>query len=111
MARDSAAGAQIKVTSILGRGESKVSSQNVSGGRVFVLLGSGDIDLRQAALAEGEAEIRIAAVLGRAGLPSRKTGGSTSRPERSWVALMTSVPCPTRLQANSPSPAFASLEE
>ena len=75
MARDSAAGAQIKVTSILGRGESKVSSQNVSGGRVFVLLGSGDIDLRQAALAEGEAEIRIAAVLGRARVTVPKDWG------------------------------------
>ena len=65
MARDSAAGSQVKVTSILGSGESQVSSRHVRGGRVLVLLGNGDIDLRQAALAEGEAEIRVVAIFGR----------------------------------------------
>ena len=66
MARDSAAGAQVKVTSILGSGESQVSSQQVRGGRVIVLLGSGDIDLRQAGLVDGEAAIRVVSIFGRA---------------------------------------------
>ena len=64
MARDSAAGAQVKVTSILGSSESQVSSRQVRGGRVFVLFGSGDVDLRDAALADGKAAVRIVAIFG-----------------------------------------------
>jgi hypothetical protein len=64
MARDSASGAQVKVTSILGSSESRLSSQQIRGGRVSVLFGSGDIDLRQAALANGEAGIKIFPIFG-----------------------------------------------
>ena len=64
MSRDSAAGAQVKVTSIFGSSESQLSSQQVRGGRVFVLFGSSDIDLRQAALADGEAAVKIVAIFG-----------------------------------------------
>lgn len=64
MARDSAVGAQVKVTSILGSSESQLSSQQIRGGRVFVLFGSGNIDLRHAALADGEAAVKIIAVFG-----------------------------------------------
>ena len=64
MARVSSAGAQIKLTSILGTSESHVSSQQVRGGRVFVLFGSGEIDLRDAALADGEAAVKIVALFG-----------------------------------------------
>ncbi len=64
MARDSARGTRVIVTSILGGNKNQVSSQQVRGGRVFVLFGSGDIDLRGAALDDGEAVVRIIAMFG-----------------------------------------------
>ena len=64
MARNSSAGSRIRVTGILGGSRTQVSDQDVRGGRVFLLLGGGDIDLRGAALADGEATINIVAALG-----------------------------------------------
>ncbi len=64
MARDSASGAQVKITSIFGSSESQVSSRQVRGGRVFVLFGSAEVDLRDAALADGEAAVKIVALFG-----------------------------------------------
>ena len=64
MATDQAVGTQVKLTSILGRSESHISSRQVRGGRIFVLFGSGDIDLRQAALSDGAARIKIIAIFG-----------------------------------------------
>ena len=64
MARDSASGAQVKVTGILGSSESQLSSQQVRGGRVIVLFGSGDVNLRRAALADGKAAVKIVAIFG-----------------------------------------------
>ena len=64
MARDSAIGAQVKLTSILGGTESQISSQQFRGGRVFALFGSGRVDLSQAALCDGAARIRIFAIFG-----------------------------------------------
>ena len=64
MARNTSDGSRISVTGILGGSQAQISNQDVRGGRVFLLLGGGDIDLRGAALAEGEATINIVAVFG-----------------------------------------------
>ena len=64
MARDSSAGSRVSVTGILGGSQTQVSNQDVRGGQVFFLFGGGDIDLCSAALADGEATIRIVALFG-----------------------------------------------
>ena len=64
MAREPAIGAQVKLTSILGSSESQISSSDVRGGRVFVLFGSGKINLGQATLSNGAANINVVAIFG-----------------------------------------------
>ena len=64
MAKDSSVGSLISVTSIFGGTESQVSSQDVRGGLIFALFGSSEIDLRRAALSDGEAGIRVVAIFG-----------------------------------------------
>ena len=44
--------------------ESQVSSQEVRGGLVFALFGSSEIDLRRAALSNGQAAVKVVAIFG-----------------------------------------------
>ena len=64
MAKDSSVGSLISVTSIFGSSESQVSSQQVRGGRIFALFGSSEIDLRRAALSDGQAAVQVLAIFG-----------------------------------------------
>ena len=54
----------ISVTSIFGSSESQVSSQQVRGGRIFALFGGSEIDLRRAALSDGQAAVQVLAIFG-----------------------------------------------
>ena len=63
MAGDSA-GAQLKITRILGGSKSRLSGQEVRGGRITVAFGGCDVDLRGTTLPDGEAEIKLTVIGG-----------------------------------------------
>ena len=65
MTRQVVTDAKIRMTSVFGGSENQITSQNFSGGRVFAIFGSSDIDLRRATIADEGATINIIASFGR----------------------------------------------
>ena len=59
MARHAVADANIRMTSFFGGSENQITSQQFRGGRIYVVFGSGDIDLRRATTADDGATINI----------------------------------------------------
>ena len=55
---------KIRMTSVFGGSENQITSQHFSGGRVFAIFGSSDIDLRRATIADEGATINIIASFG-----------------------------------------------
>ncbi len=55
---------ELDMTTCFGQAEQRVTSRNFSGGNATVLFGSGNIDLRQATLAEDGASMDVSVVLG-----------------------------------------------
>ena len=64
MATSAAVDSKISVTSLFGSGRVQVTSRQFGGGRVIAVAGSGEVDLREAALAADGAKVYIVTGLG-----------------------------------------------
>ncbi len=64
MARHAVADAKIRITSFFGSSENQIAGQQFRGGQVDVVVGSSDIDLGSAAIADEGATINIITTMG-----------------------------------------------
>ena len=60
--------AKIEMTSFFGGSKNQITSQNFTGGRVYAIFGSSDIDLRRATIADEGATINIVSSFGKVSL-------------------------------------------
>ena len=65
MARHAAADSKLRMTNFFASSDNQIASQQFRGGRVYAVLGSSDIDLRRATIADEGATINIMIGLGR----------------------------------------------
>ena len=73
MASNAVVDDKISVASVLGSSRVQITSRQFGGGRVIAVVGSGEVDLRKAALAADGAKVTIVTALGSV---------ATSRPRR-----------------------------